>query len=123
MSLHGMAKLGRLVPPLLNAKPTQQLRAMSLAGLKNFDERETWEENLFAKKASSPRLSRPWKEDEKALRKLLAKLRDQVEQSEPAAAAEAKQEEIAALKPLIDKYRMKAHDVEQLLAWRHSPDF
>jgi len=57
MSLHGIAKLGRLVPRLVHAKPTQQLRAMSLAGLKNYDDREAWEENMFAKKASSPRLA------------------------------------------------------------------
>lgn len=44
-------------------------------------------------------------EDEKALRQLLAKLKAQTEKAEPAAAAEAKQEEIAALKPLIDKYK------------------
>lgn len=62
-------------------------------------------------------------EEEKALRKLLAKVNKQAEAAEPAAAAEAKQESIAALKPIIDKYKMSAHDVEALLAWRNNPDF
>ena len=57
MSLHAITKLGRLVPRLAKAKPTEQLRTMSLAGLKNYDDREAWEENMFAKKASAPRLS------------------------------------------------------------------
>lgn len=51
----------------------------------------------------------PLQEEEKLMRKLLAKVKAQAEAAEPAAAAEARQEEIAALKPIIDKYKSVGH--------------
>ena len=56
-------------------------------------------------RSANPLLAPRAQEDEKALRKLLSKMKKQAEEAEPAAAAEAQQEEIAALKPIIDKYR------------------
>lgn len=109
MSLRTIARNASRLAPRAEALIAQ--RGMSLAGLKGYDDRETAEETLFIKK-----------EEERNLRQLLAKLKKQAEAKDAAGAAAARELEVAALQPIIDKYHISDADVDKLIEWRHSAE-
>lgn len=109
MSLRTIARSASRLAP--RAEALVASRSMSLAGMKGYDDRELAEETLFIKK-----------EEEKNLRALLAKLKKQAEAKDAVGAAAARQLEIAALQPIIDKYQISDIDVDALIQWRHSAE-
>lgn len=101
----------RLLPPVSAQAPIWYCtkRFMVLDGLKGYGDRESAQENVYIKR-----------EEELALRKLLSKIKKQSDE----AASEAllkkqKQEEIAGIKVLVDKYNLSPADVDALLDWKH----
>ncbi|KIZ00632.1 hypothetical protein MNEG_7329 [Monoraphidium neglectum] len=81
---------------------------MALSGVKGFDEHESAVENLYFNK-----------EDERILRKILGKVKNQAEQDETAKAQHAAADE-AALRQILAKYSVADHDIKALLHWKHA---
>lgn len=73
-----------------------------------YDDRETAEENIFFKK-----------EEEKVLRKLLSKVRQDVAKADAPAAKAAEDEEMKELDALLGKYNVSGADKKKLIDWRH----
>eukprot|EP01026_Neomeris_dumetosa_P067284 TRINITY_DN65594_c0_g1_i3.p3 TRINITY_DN65594_c0_g1~~TRINITY_DN65594_c0_g1_i3.p3 ORF type:complete len:111 (-),score=22.86 TRINITY_DN65594_c0_g1_i3:182-514(-) len=79
----------------------------TLQGLPKYDEKERGEENLYFSK-----------EDEKTLRKLLAKVKQQADtDAEEKYKHEAAERE--ALKGIVSKYNIAQDDFLALLKWKH----
>ncbi|KAL4436834.1 hypothetical protein ABPG75_003973 [Micractinium tetrahymenae] len=100
----------RLVPRLApRAEAVFGTRSMSLAGMKGYDDKEAAEEMLFFKK-----------EDERLLRRLLSKVRQQAEQHDMHAAVGAIEAEKSALKAIVSKYNVSEEDLNALMDWKHN---
>lgn len=84
-------------------------RSYALDGVKGFNDRESAQENMFYNK-----------EDERALRALLKKVRLQSEHVDPSASASSSAAEIASLKAIVGKYNVADADLQALLAWKHA---
>ncbi|KAL4432577.1 hypothetical protein ABPG77_000514 [Micractinium sp. CCAP 211/92] len=99
----------RLTPRLApRAQAALGTRSMAMSGLKGYDDKEAAEEMLFFKK-----------EDEKLLRRLLSKVRQQAEQHDVHAAVGAIEAEKSALKAIVGKYNVSEEDLKALLEWKH----
>lgn len=91
------------------AAAAQQARSYALDGAKGFSEHEQAVENFYFNK-----------EDEKALKKLLGKVRSQSQNIDPSASATSQAAELASLKAIVGKYKVSDMDLQALLQWKHA---
>lgn len=86
-----------------------QARSYALEGAKGFSEHEHAVEAYYFNK-----------EDEKALKKLLGKVRSQTQNVDPSSSATSHAAEMASLKAIVGRYKMSDADLNALLAWKHA---
>lgn len=87
----------------------QQARFYALDGAKGFADRESAFENLYFSK-----------EDERALRKLLSKVKSQTQTTDPSASLSSDAAEMASLRAIVGKYSVSEADMKALLHWKHA---
>lgn len=95
--------------PAASASQLQASRAYALDGAKGFSEHEAAVENFYFNK-----------EDEKALKKLLGKVRSQSHNVDPSGSATSQAAELATLKAIVGKYKVSDSDLQALLQWKHA---
>lgn len=86
-----------------------QTRAFALEGAKGFSEHEKAIEDFFFSK-----------EDERALAKLLKKVKSQTQTTDPSASASSTAADVATLKSIVSKYNVSDSDIKALLDWKHA---
>lgn len=82
---------------------------MSLDGLKGYNEREQAQENIYFRQ-----------EEEKALRKLLSRVKaDSEKKMSDKDRVKIREAEVSGIKSLINKYDITSSDIDVLLNWKH----